>query len=105
MTNLCFNILTFEPPQNDLTLYFSNIEDETLNRVYHTKVPDEVIERFEKQEHYYTSFDEEKESFFPVTKSVNPIYEKKLDKYGEEYSAKVQNSAWSISILKRYYNA
>ncbi|MDN3723911.1 Piwi domain-containing protein [Aequorivita sp. SDUM287046] len=105
MENLCFNILTFEPPQNDLTLYFSNIEDETLNRVYHTKVPDEVIERFEKQEHYYTSFDKEAPHSFPVTKLISPAYETRKNIDGEDRSYIVQNSAWSISILKRYFNA
>ncbi|HLW07384.1 MAG TPA: hypothetical protein VKY45_07455, partial [Marinilabiliaceae bacterium] len=105
MANLCFNILTFDHPKEELRLYFTNKEDSNLTRMYHTLVPDEVIEKFGQQEHYYTSFEEEKEGFFPVTKSVNPTYEKKLDKYGEEYSSKVHNTAFSISILKRYYNA
>ncbi|WP_139856305.1 Piwi domain-containing protein [Aequorivita sinensis] len=105
MANLCFNILTFDHPKEELRLYFTDKEDINLTRMYHTLVPDEVIQEFGQQEHYYTSFEEEKEGFFPVTKSVNPTYEKKLDKYGEEYSAKVHNTSFSISILKRYYNA
>ncbi|WP_271424771.1 Piwi domain-containing protein [Aequorivita sinensis] len=105
MANLCFNILTFDHPKEELRLYFAVKEDSNLTRMYHTLVPDEVIQEFGQQEHYYTSFEEEKEGFFPVTKSVNPTYEKKLDKYGEEYSSKVHNTAFSISILKRYYNA
>ena len=105
MANLCFNILTFDHPKEELRLYFTNREDINLTRIYHTLVPDEVIEKFGQQEHYYTSFEEEREGFFPVTKAVKPTYEKKLDQYGEEYSVKVRNSAFSISILKRYYNS
>src|SRR5690554_5973314 len=105
MANLCFNILTFDHPKEELRLYFTNREDINLTRIYHTLVPDEVIEKFGQQEHYYTSFEEEREGFFRVTKAVKPTYEKKLDQYGEEYSVKVRNSAFSISILKRYYNS
>lgn len=105
MANLTFNILTFDHPKKELRLFFTDKEDNNLTRIYHTLVPDEVIEKFGHQEHYYTSFEEEKEIFFPVIKAVNPIYEKKLDKNGEEYSKKVPNTAYSISILKRYYNA
>src|SRR5690606_9733273 len=74
-------------------------------RMYHTLVPDEVIQEFGQQEHYYTSFEEEKEGFFPVTKSLTPTYEKKLDENGDKYSSMVPNSALHISIIKRYYNA
>ena len=104
MTDLYFNILTFKQPNEKLTLYFTDKEDTNLTRLYHTLVPDEVISHFGKQEHYYTSFQEKKAGFFPVTKAVEPIYEKKVDKHGEGYSSKVRNSAFSISILKRYYN-
>lgn len=104
MQNHCFNILTFNHPQEELTLYFTNEEDENLTRIFHKLVPDEVIEAFGEQEHYYTSFTKEVDGFYPVTKAVEPIYEKKVDKHGEEYSSKVRNSAFSISILKRYYN-
>lgn len=105
MANFTFNILTFDHPKKELRLYFTDKEDNNLTRIYHTLVPDEVIEKFGQQEHYYTSFEEEKEGFFPVTKTANPTYQKKLDKYGEEYSAMVPNTAYSISILKRYYNS
>lgn len=105
MQNLCFNILTFEHPQEELTLYFTNVENESLSRINHRLVPDEVIEKFGKQEHYYTSFAKEVSGFYPVTKPVNPSYEKKEDENGEEYSSKVPNSAFSISVIKRYYNA
>lgn len=105
MANLTFNILTFDHPNEELKFYFTDTEDINLTRMHHTLVPDEVIEKFGQQEHYYNSFEEEKEGFYPVTKAVNPTYEKKLDKYGEEYSKKVPNTAYSISILKRYYNS
>ena len=104
MANLCFNILTFEHPKEELRLNFTDKEDINLTRIYHTLVPDEVIEKFGQQEHYYTAFEEEREGFFPVIKAVKPTYEKKLDQYGEEYSVKVRNTAFSISILKYRFN-
>ncbi|MEW2921860.1 Piwi domain-containing protein [Muricauda sp. ANG21] len=104
MQNHCFNILTFNHPQKELTLYFTNVEDEILSRINHRLVPVEVIENFGEQEHYYTSFTKEVEGFYPVTKAVNPRYEVKEDENGEERSYFVNNSALSVSILKRYYN-
>jgi len=104
MQNHCFNILTFNHPQEELTFYYTNVENETLTRVYHSLVPDEVIEEFGEQEHYYTSYTKEIEGFYPVTKAVNPSYELKEDDNGEERSYFVHNSALSVSILKRYYN-
>ena len=105
MQKHCFNILTFNHPQEELTLYFTNEEDENLTRIFHKLVPDEVIKEFGEQEHYYTSFTKEMEGFYPVTKAVNPSYEVKEDDNGEERSIRVHNSALSVSILKRYYNA
>ncbi|TVZ51366.1 Piwi domain-containing protein [Dokdonia sp. Hel_I_53] len=105
MQNHCFNILTFNHPQEKLTLYFTNVENESLTRVYHSLVPDEVIEEFGEQEHYYTSYTKGIESFYPVTKAVNPSYETKEDENGEERSFRVHNSGLSVSLLKRYYNS
>src|SRR5699024_6347609 len=97
-------ILTFEHPQEELTLYFTNEEDENLTRIFHKLVPDEVIEAFGEQEHYYTSFTKEVDGFYPVTKAVNPRYEVKEDENGEERSFRKHNTALSLSILKRYCN-
>ena len=105
MQNHCFNILTFNHPQEELTLYFTNVENERFTRVYHSLVPDEVIEEFGEQEHYYTSYTKEIEGFYPVTKAVNPSYETKEDENGEERSFRVHNSGLSVSLLKRYYNS
>lgn len=105
MQNQCFNILTFDHQQEELTLYFTNVEDESLTRVNYRIVPDEVIEEFGEQEHYYTSFTKEIEGFYPVTKAVNPSYKKVEDEFGDEHSEMVHNSALSISIIKRYYNS
>lgn len=105
MQNLCFNILTFNYSKEKLTFYFSKVEDETLTRLHCNLVPNEVIEKFGEQEHYYTSFKKKVSGFYPVTKSVNPSYEKKKDKNGVEKSCMVPNSAFSISVIKRYYNA
>lgn len=105
MQNHCFNILTFNHPQEELTLYFTNVEDENLTRIFNKLVPDEVIEKFGEQEHYYTSFTKEIEGFYPVTKAVNPSYETKKDENGKERSYRIHNSGLSVSLLKRYYNA
>ena len=105
MQKHCFNILNFKHPQEELTLYFTNEEDENLTRIFHKLVPDEVIEEFGEQEHYYTSFTKEIEGFYPVTKAVNPSHILEEDDNGEERSIRVHNSALSVSILKRYYNA
>src|SRR5690625_872964 len=93
MANLSFNILTFEHPQEELTLYFTNEEDENLTRIFHKLVLDEVIEAFGEQEHYYTSFTKEVDGFYPVTKAVEPNYEKKVDKHGEEYSRSEEHTS------------
>ncbi|MFL0067162.1 hypothetical protein [Tenacibaculum maritimum] len=79
MQNHCFNILTFNHPQEELTLYFTNVENESLTRIFHKSVSDEIIEEFGEQEHYYTSFTKEVEGFYSVTKAVNPSYEIKED--------------------------
>lgn len=96
MQNHCFNILTFNHPQEELTLYFTNVGDETLSRINHRLVPDEVIEEFGEQEHYYTSFKKEVEGFYSVTKAVNPRYEFKEDVNGEERFYFLNNSALSV---------
>lgn len=105
MQNHCFNILTFNHPQEELTLYFTNVEDENLTRIFNKLVPDEVIEEFGEQEHYYTSFTKEVEGFYSVTKAVNPSYETNKDENGKERSYRIHNSGLSVSLLKRYYNA
>lgn len=68
-------------------------------------VPDEVIDKYAEQEHYYTSFCLELEGFIPVTKPITPTYEKITTEEGIEKSVQVSNSALSSSILKRYYNS
>lgn len=89
--NLTFNILTFKHREDQYTFYFTNEEDEALTRVHHNLVPDEVIEHFGEQEHYYMAFDREIEDGLKVTKCSKP---KDND----------QNTCFSLSILKRYYN-
>lgn len=77
MQKHCFNILTFNHPQKELTLYFTNlsaeqagVEDENLTRIFHKLVPDKVIEEFGEQEHYYTSFTKEVDGFISVTQML-----------------------------------
>lgn len=103
--NLTYNILTFKHPQEEYTFYFSNEVDDELCRVHNSLVPDEVIKEFGEQEHYYTSFAEHKENFFPITKKSKPIYNSSLNEDGDEEWIKEANSAYSKSILKRSYNS
>ncbi|WP_439474472.1 Piwi domain-containing protein [Algoriphagus formosus] len=105
MPKHCFNILTFNHPSDSLTFYFSDKEEEGTTRIFHELVPDEVINKYGEQEHYYTSFCQEKEGFIPVTKPTIPTYEKITTEEGTEKSVQVSNSALSSSILKRYYNS
>ncbi len=50
------------------------LEKKKLNRIYCNYFPDEVIEYFEQQEHYYTSVDTEFENSFTTTKGSTPTY-------------------------------
>ncbi len=104
MSNLTFNILTFDHPSEDYTLHFTDQENENLFRVHHKLVPDEVLAHYDEQEHFYISFDKPIENGFSVTKKSSPSYEKVKNAGGEEYSKRVHNSCFSSSILKRYYN-
>lgn len=66
MSNLSFNMLTFNHPQDELTFYFTDKEQDGLTRIFHKLVPNEVIDKDGEQEHYYTSFEHEIEGFLPV---------------------------------------
>ena len=98
MKNLYFNILTFNHPNSNQTFYFTNSEQPNLTRIYKTLVPDEVIETYGEQEHYFTSFTQNLEGFLPVTKPVTLNFEKKKNKTGEEKSVPIHNSAFSSSV-------
>ncbi|MCA6411230.1 MAG: hypothetical protein IM613_17825 [Cytophagales bacterium] len=100
-----FNILTFNHPKSNQTFYFTNSEQPNLTRIYKTLVPDEVIEKYGEQEHYYTSFAQNLNGYLSVTKPTTPTFEKKKNKAGENKLASVHNSAFSSSVLKRYYNS
>ena len=100
--NLTFNIVTFIHPSEEYTFYFKKDETEGLCRIYHKLVPDEVIKEFGEQEHYYTSFNNNNDGFLAVTKNSRPKYI--ACDNGNESWVKEKNSAFSISILKRYYN-
>lgn len=102
--NLTFNMLTFNHPSEEYTLYFYKDERENLKRVHKTLVPEEVIEEFGKQEHYYTSFAEEQEGALSVSKLSKPDYYQSINENNEEVWVKKINSAFSKSLLKRYYN-
>lgn len=91
MKNYCFNILTFEHPKEVLTFYFTNIENDTLIRVYRKHVPNEVIKEFGEQEHYYTSFTNEIEKSIAITKNTS-------------FNKNSSSDSFSRNILIKYYN-
>lgn len=101
--NLTFNMLTFNHPSEAYTFHFYKEERENLQRVYMKLAPKEVIEEFGEQEFYYTSFDQPLAGAFAVSKPSKPLYCQELEKQGKEKWIKVENSAFSISIMKRYY--
>jgi hypothetical protein len=90
--NLSFNILTFTHPAKELTFYFSNNEEPGLTRLFHQLVPDEVTKHFGEQEHFYTSFDQEQNDYFAITKPTTPKHETTID---YKFSKAVYNSAFS----------
>lgn len=104
MPKHCFNILTFNHPSEEFTFYFTDKEQEGVTRIFHALVPKEVIEKYGEQEHYYTSFMQQLDGFIPINKSTAPTFETIKTKEGIEKSVPVFNSAFSSSILKRYYN-
>ncbi|MBD3638526.1 MAG: hypothetical protein HUJ25_14330 [Crocinitomicaceae bacterium] len=104
MSNLSFNILTFNHPEEKYTFYFTNKERSDLCRVFHTLVPDEVVQQFGEQEHYYVSFNSPLENGIEVVKDSSPTYETLTNDEGEEYRNKVEGTCFSTSVLKRYYN-
>ncbi|UFK97708.1 Piwi domain-containing protein [Kaistella faecalis] len=103
--NLHFNILTFKLPTEQLTFYFTNEDADGLVRYHIKAVPDEVVGYFGEQEHYYTSFTEEKDGFIPVTKKTVPDRTAERTKDGTEIFRNVHNSAFTLSVLKAYYSA
>lgn len=105
MPNHTFNTLTFNHPQEEQTFYFTDQEQYNLTRIYKSLVPDEVIEKYGEQDHYYTSFTVEQEDFLAVSKPRSPQFETKTNEQGEERSYTIRNSTFSTSVLKRYYNS
>ena len=102
---MTFNLVTFIHPSEEYTFYFTKDETEGLCRIFHKLVPYEVIKKFGEQKHFYTSFTNQLDSFYPVTKKSHPTYKTKINEEGEEISVKEENTSFSISILKRYYNS
>lgn len=103
MAAYTYNILSFSHPEKQLVLHFYDKDAPGLMRLYKTTVPDEVLKHFGEQDHYYTSFSNSFDNSFQVTKLTTPSKEKALTKSGEEKIFDVRNSAFTSSILKRYY--
>lgn len=102
---LTFNIVTFNHPQEEYTFWFTDNEQEGLCRVHNSLVPDEVIKKFGEKEHYYTSFEKQVEGYLPVTKQTTPIFKTRINDEGEEKRKMVKNTAFTRSLMKRFYNS
>ncbi|UBB90045.1 hypothetical protein J4771_01465 [Candidatus Kaistella beijingensis] len=102
--SLHFNILTFTDAKEKHSFWFTQQEDKNLYRFRKDVVPLEVIEHFGEQEFYYTSFTVENTGFYPVEKSVIPEYEESVTDDGEIVTKRVHNSAFTISMQKKFYN-
>ena len=103
--NLTFNLLSFSHPNDELTFYFLPAETEGLQRISKILVPNEVIQHFGEQEHFYTSFEIPVANGFSVTKPVEPVIETIINEKGVEEKVKVKNACFGIGILRRYYNS
>ena len=96
------------PEEKFMDIQSTNAHDQeqaNLTRIYKSLVPDEVIEKYGEQDHYYTSFTVEAEGFLAVSKPTSPQFETKTNEQGEERSYTIRNSTFSTSVLKRYYNS
>src|SRR5690554_2220022 len=98
---LTFNLLHFRHPASQFTFWFTDTPSPNLYKIHKLQVPDEVIQHFGLQEHYYTSFQLKKTNFFPVTKNTIPDIQ---SDQSNSKSHKIPNSAFSLSLLRRYYN-
>lgn len=102
--NLTFNLLTFTHPHDELTFWFTNEEQDGLCRVHKNLVPDEVRDKFGEQEHYYTSFEQQTEGFIGITKKTKPDFKSSTDDGGRGRRKMIENSAFTRSVLRKYYN-
>ncbi|MBL0300570.1 MAG: hypothetical protein IPQ23_02535 [Cytophagaceae bacterium] len=105
MTTLEFNVITFNHPSEDLTLYFSNKEQPNTIRIFHRLVPPELLTHFGEQEHYYMSLSPDIENSLNITKKTSPQFEIIFDEDGSEKKRFVENVSFSGSIMRRYYNS
>lgn len=103
--NLSFNLLTFDHPVDEFSFYFTNQELVGTVRIHKNSVPDEVIEHFGDQEHYYISFNAPLADGIEITKKSKPVYiEVRQEDKSIEYQP-VNNACFSKSILRKYYNS
>lgn len=99
--NLTFNVLTFSHPSEEYEFHFSSEEIEDSYRVHHSLVPSEVINHFGQQEHYYTQYSSNGNGLYAVIKKSKSTYIQS-DECEDKY-VKVPNTAFSSSLIKRYY--
>lgn len=102
--SLQFNILAFTHPSEKFTFYFTDKESPDLCRFGSSTVPDEVVAHFGEKDFYYTSFKENRPEFYPVEKAAVPEYSEVITEDGEVLEERVHNSAYTVSVLKKFYN-
>lgn len=104
MSQLCFNILGFNHPQKNINFYFGNLQLSGLQEVHHTIVPQEVIEHFGFQPFYYTSFEKPQTNALCVNK-LTQLERANTQEYKSKINKLPNQTAFSLALLKRYYNA
>jgi len=104
-SDLTFNLLTFNHPKEEYTFYFTNQENNDLQRVYKNLVPDEVIEYFGEQDFYYTSFNIPFTDGFAVTQKTNLVFKEVKNENDKKINERNRKNTFKASILKRFYNS
>jgi len=101
---LTFNLLTFSHAKSHLTFHFYASPANGLQRVHHGAVPQEVIEHFGQQEHYYTSYEMAFDNALAVTKDTSPTFQIVITENGEPRREMIPNKCFTRALLKRYYS-
>lgn len=99
--NFFFNLLNFSHTHNQLAFHFVKNEGQNLTRFHKSIVPNEVINHFEEQKFYYTSFDKEIDNALVISKNTSPVF--RPSKEDSTQTEIVPNSCFSFAILKEYY--
>jgi hypothetical protein len=106
---LFFNILTFDWPQEPVTMYFSDTESQKCQKLYFTLFPNEIEQIFpnivrNSTNKLYTTFTGDNEGFLPLTinfQSENPDFIKRYySRQVNYYFRKILNHIVKVGFVK-----